>query len=149
MFVLGIPGATLHRYLGSPESIVAVAMDGSKGMSGLVSGLLRSFWKDFRARPDAAQAPRILNAAFDLMAGAYSSVPQAVVLRSSPAAAHRTRIMSYIEAHLADPDLTPTAIAFDHGFNSPTHFGRAFRARFGVTPREFRRSPGPQVGGLV
>jgi AraC-like DNA-binding protein len=33
-----------------------------------------------------------------------------------------------------------TAIAFDHGFNSPTHFGRVFRAKFGVTPREFRQT---------
>lgn len=35
---------------------------------------------------------------------------------------------------------TVTAIAFDHGFNSPTHFGRVFRAKFGVTPREYRRA---------
>jgi len=34
---------------------------------------------------------------------------------------------------------TVTSIAFDFGFNSPTHFGRVFRARYGVTPREFRR----------
>jgi AraC-like DNA-binding protein len=34
---------------------------------------------------------------------------------------------------------TVTAIAFDHGFNSPTHFGRVFRARYGMTPREYRR----------
>ncbi len=34
---------------------------------------------------------------------------------------------------------TVTAIAFDYGFNSPTHFGRVFRARFGITPREYRR----------
>jgi AraC-like DNA-binding protein len=34
---------------------------------------------------------------------------------------------------------TVTAIAFDYGFNSPTHFGRVFRARYGVTPREYRR----------
>lgn len=33
---------------------------------------------------------------------------------------------------------TVTSIAFDYGFNSPTHFGRVFRARYGVTPREFR-----------
>ena len=33
---------------------------------------------------------------------------------------------------------TVTAIAFDHGFNSATHFGRVFRAHFGVTPREYR-----------
>ncbi len=34
---------------------------------------------------------------------------------------------------------TVTAVAFDFGFNSPTHFGRVFRARFGATPREYRR----------
>lgn len=33
---------------------------------------------------------------------------------------------------------TVTAIAFDHGFNSATHFGRVFRAEFGMTPREYR-----------
>jgi AraC-like DNA-binding protein len=31
-----------------------------------------------------------------------------------------------------------TAIAFDYGFNSPTHFGRVFRAKFNMTPREYR-----------
>ncbi len=33
---------------------------------------------------------------------------------------------------------TVAAIAFDHGFNSPTHFGRVFRRKFGLTPREYR-----------
>jgi AraC family transcriptional regulator, positive regulator of tynA and feaB len=37
---------------------------------------------------------------------------------------------------------TVTAIAFDYGFNSPTHFGRVFRAKFNVTPREYRRDSG-------
>jgi AraC family transcriptional regulator, positive regulator of tynA and feaB len=35
---------------------------------------------------------------------------------------------------------TVTAIAFDYGFNSPTHFGRVFRTRYGMTPREYRRA---------
>jgi len=36
-------------------------------------------------------------------------------------------------------------LAFDYGFNSPTHFGRVFRARFGMTPREYRRDPPPNA----
>jgi len=42
---------------------------------------------------------------------------------------------------LSDPaqrNRTVTAVAFDYGFNSPTHFGRVFRARFGTTPRDYR-----------
>jgi AraC-like DNA-binding protein len=36
--------------------------------------------------------------------------------------------------------LSVTAIAFDHGFNSQTHFSRVFRAKFGATPRDYRRA---------
>jgi AraC-like DNA-binding protein len=34
---------------------------------------------------------------------------------------------------------TITEIAFDAGFNDATHFGQAFKRRFGVTPTEYRR----------
>jgi AraC-like DNA-binding protein len=37
---------------------------------------------------------------------------------------------------------TVAAIAFDYGFNSPTHFGRVFRRKFGMTPREYRELHG-------
>jgi len=33
---------------------------------------------------------------------------------------------------------TLTAIALDLGFDSATHFGRVFRARYGLTPRQYR-----------
>ncbi len=34
---------------------------------------------------------------------------------------------------------TVTEIAFLHGFNNASHFGRVFRVRFGATPSEYRR----------
>jgi AraC-like DNA-binding protein len=37
---------------------------------------------------------------------------------------------------------TVAAIAFDYGFNSPTHFGRVFRRKFAMTPREYRELNG-------
>jgi AraC-like DNA-binding protein len=190
MFVVGIPDALLRRHLASPESVVAIPMSGSSGLSGLLSQFLRDFWTHCRDDLDPLIVPRITRAILDLMASAYSSLPQARSARSSLATSHRIRIVNYIEAHLGDPDLTPmriaeackmtprylhhlfsegtetvaryilrrrleecsraltipdqrgrtvTAIAFDYGFNSPTHFGRVFRARYGTTPREFRR----------
>jgi AraC-like DNA-binding protein len=35
---------------------------------------------------------------------------------------------------------TVTSIAFDYGFNSPTHFGWVFRSKFEMTPREYQRA---------
>jgi AraC-like DNA-binding protein len=193
MFVLGIPEALLRRHLACPESVVAIPMSGAGGMSGLLSSFLRGFWKQCREDLDPSVVPRVTNAILDLLASAYTLLPQAQSDRSSLATAHRIRIVNYIEAHLGDPDLTPmrvahackmtprylhhlfshesetvaryilrrrleecsraltgvsqrgrtvTAIAFDYGFNSPTHFGRVFRARYGVTPREYRRQVG-------
>lgn len=190
MFVLGIPDTLMRRHLACPESVVAIPMSGSGGMSGLLSSFLRGFWQQCREDLDTMAVPRVANAILDLVASAYTSLPQAQSDRSSLATAHHIRIMNYIEAHLGDPDLTPvrvaqackmtprylhhlfshgqetvaryilrrrleecsraltvpaqrgrtvTAIAFDYGFNSPTHFGRVFRARYGVTPREYRR----------
>jgi AraC-like DNA-binding protein len=190
MFVVGIPEMLLRRHLASPESVVAIPMSGNSGLSGLLSQFLRDFWTRCRDDIDPIIVPRISRAILDLMASAYTALPQAQSDRSSLATSHRVRILNYIEAHLGDPDLTPmrvaaackmtarylhhlfseesetvaryilrrrleecsralrlptqrgrtvTSIAFDFGFNSPTHFGRVFRARYGVTPREYRR----------
>lgn len=35
---------------------------------------------------------------------------------------------------------TITEIAVRHGFGSSSHFSRAFRARFGMTPQQWRRA---------
>jgi AraC-like DNA-binding protein len=190
MFVMGIPDGLLRRHIACPENVVAVPMPGSSGLSGLLSQFLQGFWRQCHEEIDPIVAPRVTNAVLDLMASAYTVLPQSQPNRSSLSTAHRIRIVNYIEAHLGDPDLTPmrvagackmtarylhhlfsnesetvaryilrrrleecsralaipsqrgrtvTAIAFDYGFNSPTHFGRVFRARYGVTPREFRQ----------
>jgi AraC-like DNA-binding protein len=191
MFVVGIPEAMLRRHLACPESVVALPMPGGHGLSGLLSQFLRDLWVRSRDDFDPLVAPRITRAILDLLASAYASVPGVQSHRTSISAAHRIRIVNFIEAHLGDPDLTPvrvadackmtprylhhlfsqenetvaryilrrrldecsraltlpaqrgrtvTSIAFDYGFNSPTHFGRVFRARFGATPREYRRA---------
>jgi AraC-like DNA-binding protein len=165
-------------------------MPGSRGASGLLSQLLRKYWGEYHQGLDEQSGARIAIAILDLIGAAYADLPQAHGDRSSLGTAHRIRIINYIEAHLNDPDLTPTriaeackmtarylhhlfsdqdetvaryilrrrleacskalqsgaqrgrtvtAIAFDYGFNSPTHFGRVFRAKFNVTPREYRR----------
>ena len=189
VLVLGIPDGILRRHMACPESLVAIPMVAASGVCALLSRFLRNFWFEYQRNLDMPAAARVNNAILDLVAASYADLPQARSDRSSLATAHRIRIINFIEAHLNDPDLTPTriadackmttrylhhlfsdqdetvaryilrrrleacsrallstsqrgrtvtAIAFDYGFNSPTHFGRVFRARYGVTPREFR-----------
>ncbi len=190
MLVLGIPNTALRRQIGCPECLAAIPMPGGRGANGLLSQLLRNYWSDYHQGLNQQTGSRIGVAILELIGAAYSDLPQAVADRSSLGTAHRIRIINYIEAHLNDPDLTPTrvaeacrmtarylhhlfsdqdetvaryilrrrlevcsralqspaqrgrtvaAIAFDCGFNSPTHFGRVFRAKYNVTPRECRR----------
>lgn len=190
MLVLGVPEASLRRYVACPESLVAVPMEASVGVRALLSRFVRNFWIECTKDLEAAAAARISFVILDLMGAAYAEIPRADSDHSSLAVAHRLRIINYIESNLHDPDLTPTriaeagrmtprylhhlfsdqeetvaryilrrrldacaralasraqrgrtvtAIAFDYGFNSPTHFARVFRAKYGVTPREYRR----------
>lgn len=189
MLVLGVPDAALRRHIACPECLVAIPMSASKGVNGLLSRFLRNFWVEYQQSMDNATAQRLSVAVLDMLGAAYAEIPQGQSDYSSLATAHRIRIINYIEAHLNDPELTPTriaeackmtprylhhlfseneetvsryilrrrlevcaralvsdaqrgrtvtAIAFDYGFNSPTHFGRVFRAKYGTTPREYR-----------
>ena len=54
----------------------------------------------------------------------------------------RRRLEECARALIAAPLRTRlvTEIAFDYGFNSLTHFGRAFRHQFGQSPTEYRRA---------
>ena len=189
MLVLGVPDAQLRRQIACPESLVGIPVRAGSKVAGLLSRFLRSFWVACHQDLDPDAAARVSLALLDLLGATYAEVPRAHGERCAVAAAQRIRIINHIEAHLHDPELTPThvaescritprylhhlfaaseetvgryllrrrleecaralaasvqlgrtvaAIAFDHGFSSPTHFGRVFRQRFGMTPREYR-----------
>ncbi len=55
------------------------------------------------------------------------------------------RRLEQAKRDLIDPllaHLSVTAIGFDVGFKDAAHFSRAFRSRFGMTPRDWRKSSG-------
>ncbi|MBV8740543.1 MAG: helix-turn-helix domain-containing protein, partial [Sinobacteraceae bacterium] len=193
LLLVGIPEGRLRRHISSPETLTSIAVPAAHGVASLLSGFVRNYWAECQLQLEDSAAERVMAAMLDLLGAAYASVPPVQTEHYSLGAAHRIRIVNYIEAHLHDPDLTPTrvaeacrmtprylhhlfsgqdetvaryilrrrleacsialtcaarrgrsvtAVAFDHGFNSPTHFGRVFRARFGMTPREYRRMGG-------
>lgn len=106
-----IPDSLLRRHLACPDNVVAVRMHGSRGMNMLLANFVQSFWSCRTEAVDQAVALRMSYTLLDLIAAAYSSTPHARCEHSTLVAAHRVRIISYIEAHLRDPELTPRRVA--------------------------------------
>lgn len=109
--IVTIPGTFLNRHLACPDSVVGVRMHGAKGMNMLLGNFVQSFWRCRNEAVDPAVAMRMSYTLLDLIAAAYSSTPHARCTQSTLVAAHRVRIISYIEAHLRDPELTPRRVA--------------------------------------
>jgi AraC-like DNA-binding protein len=58
---------------------------------------------------------------------------------------NRERRLEQCRSALADPANTSTITTLAHqwGFNDLTHFGRAFNATYGLSPREWRAANRP------
>jgi AraC-like DNA-binding protein len=109
--VLGISESMLRRHLASPESVLGIRMSGNRGMSGLLADFVKSLWLSRLEPWDPSVTSRMSYTVLDLIAAAYSATPHSKYEPASLATAHRTRILSYIENHLRDPELDPTRIA--------------------------------------
>ena len=190
VLVLGISADTMRSYVAYAENVVAVAMPHRNNHNRLLSDFLRRFWVQCRAAGDGGAEGRIVRALLELTASAYAVLPNSGANRPASAASRRVRVLSYIEQHLTEPDLTPTniarsmgltprylhllfagqeetlsrrimrrrleesarlleeragttralgSIATSCGFASLTHFGKAFRGQYGMTPTDYRR----------
>ncbi|MEE8343945.1 MAG: helix-turn-helix domain-containing protein, partial [Woeseiaceae bacterium] len=189
MLVFGFKDELMRRYIQYPQSIAAMPIPGNSGIGGLLSDFLMVVWRRCQEDSEFDVNACVTDAILGLVANAYRQVLGSTIDHNSLGAAHRVRIISYIEEHLGDPNLTPTriagrfrittrylhhlfseedetvaryilgrrleecaraltspsqrrrtitSIAFDHGFSSATHFGRVFRSRYDLTPRDYR-----------
>lgn len=189
ILVFAFPDDLLRRYIQYPQSIAARGLSGSRGIGGLLSDFLADVWRHCQEDREFDISAGVADAILGLLANAYRQLLGSSIDHSSLGAAHRVRIIQYIEEHLGDSSLTPTriaeifrittrylhhlfseedetvaryilrrrleecaraltsqsqrkrtitSIAFDYGFSSATHFGRAFRSRYDLTPREYR-----------
>lgn len=196
MLVLGFADDLIRRYIQYPQSVSAVKLSGQNGVGALLSDFLSMVWK--RCQNDEAfdVDSGVADAMLGLLANSYRQLSGSDLNHNSLGAAHRARIISYIEENLGDPNLTPThiakefrittrylhhlfsnedetvaryilrrrleecaraltspsqrkrtitSVAFDHGFSSVTHFGRVFRSRYDLTPRDYRQKYGMPV----
>lgn len=192
MTVLKIPADLLARRFNSIDELLALHVDGSRGVGAILASLIHNLWlhvDEIDANQSGA-GEAMINAILDLIA----LVPPGSTQTSCPSNAVKLcrEMRTYIEDRLEDPTLsvsslsqafgvtsrhvhrvfaecetTPsnyildcrlnlaaarlrdasskanvTQIALDSGFSDCTSFSRAFRKKYGTTPREFRRERG-------
>ncbi|MBR2426305.1 MAG: helix-turn-helix transcriptional regulator [Lentisphaeria bacterium] len=66
-------------------------------------------------------------------------------LNSSPGKYICDTRLNYAKTLLAKHDLSIKNIAFLCGYESPLYFSNAFRGKFGISPREYRKSNAPRL----
>ena len=60
----------------------------------------------------------------------------------------RRRLERAVFLFKSDPDLSVTQVALQVGFQSPEHFSRSFKDKFGVSPKEFRQADADDLDSL-
>lgn len=106
-----IPPADLRQHLPTPEEMVAVRLPGDRGVSRILSGLVRSLGPDGLERLDADLGARLADSLLGLLAASWAEVRGGEAPDSAVCVSRRIQIGRYIEAHLRDPGLAPARIA--------------------------------------
>ena len=127
MRLVRVPAKILRRYVGCPEDVVGLRVDGREGAGRVPSRLVRALW---RTEADLASvlpgmSQHVERATLELLASAYAQFGSAA--RSSLATLHRMQIVEVIEATLEDPGLTPARVAAALRI-SPRYLHRLFSA---------------------
>ena len=122
MLVLRIPAQLVHDRVTHAESLTALRIDGSRGIGGILSSVLRRSWDECKGSLEPQATARLGSNLVDLLVTALG-INQPERTNARVADGHRLRIRYFIEDHLADPSLGVSMLA----------------AAMGVTPRYIHR----------
>lgn len=136
MRLLRIPAALFRRYVGCPEELVGLRVDGHSGLGLLASRFLAGLGGGAGALHAVAGVSHVERATLELIAAAYAPFRPGQVEGTSLATLHRLQIVEHIERDLGNPRLSPASI------------GSALR----ITPRYVHRlfsTDGESVGRYI
>lgn len=111
VIILQSPPDVLRTYLPSPERLCGLRLPAHEGFTRTAAAMMRSVVDQL----DRGFSPRfsqmVVRNVLEVMATSYAMVFEDGVADCSVAGARRVQARCFIEAHLKDPDLTPTAVA--------------------------------------
>ena len=115
---VAISPATIKAYLPAPGRLSGLRMSTARPLNKVASTMLVNLWTEIETEellPE--QRPALARSLLQVLAASYAIDHACEVERSVVAAARRTEIKQYIEAHLRNPELSPRTIAAAMGFS--------------------------------
>jgi AraC family transcriptional regulator, positive regulator of tynA and feaB len=110
VLVLAIPESLMRRQLACPESIVGMRMCYDENLVKVFFDFVQGVWRECGAGVDTV-APALSQALLHLLSSTYARVAEAYEPKSATYEDRRSRLLSYIEEHLGDSELSPATIA--------------------------------------
>ncbi|WP_461086597.1 AraC-like ligand-binding domain-containing protein [Streptomyces deserti] len=126
---LQLPRTSLPLSADKFRALTAMQLSGTEGVGGLLVGFLKQMLADAHSYTPA-DAPRLAAVTADLLAAVCAHHIEAERQLPPETRNHALvlRIRTFIEQHLADPGLTPAAVAAAHNI-STRHLHRLFHAQ--------------------
>lgn len=111
MGVLRIPYDSLRERVPNPDDIIGNKFSGNNNISGLLSQMLRGFWKQDNIINCGFVHRQFANNMLDLLATSYQCQTNRTISSNSMRRLRYLQLKRFIDYNLSDPDLSPTKIA--------------------------------------
>lgn len=115
---IAIPAELVHRHIPFVEDVCGLRMPGREGLNHVVSTMVTSIWRQADAGfPDRAGL-NALKALLDMVAASYEACYEIEGIEPRRIHSRASELRKFIEAHLRDHDLGPSAIAAHFGIST-------------------------------
>ena len=118
LFLIRAPDHVVRKYVPSPEAFSGVALQCEDGLAQAAATMLHTFCAE-RAPAIAAEfRQRIAQHIIELLSTSFAMAVGSGMGRSSVVNSHHVKVKLFIEQHLRDPELCPSAIARELSLSS-------------------------------
>jgi AraC-like DNA-binding protein len=111
VIIVRCPPDVLKPYLPSPERLCGLRLPAHEGFTSTAAVMMRSLVDQLEHGLSPRFSQMVVRSVLEVMATSYAMVFDRSVADCSTVGARRVHARRYIEAHLKDSDLTPTAVA--------------------------------------
>jgi AraC-like DNA-binding protein len=111
MLMVGVDRDRVRRYVPDPERMTAIPVRARGQVGGLLSSFLVNFWDEYQRGMEPAAAERCILTGLELLGAAYGEIVPGPAAARGLAEANLVRVLSYIESHVNDHDLTVQGVA--------------------------------------